>query len=179
MTCLVPPRIVSSHFLSSHLFMTTATALPLEAGTEAPEFNLRTTSGEFVTLSSFRGKKNVLLAFFPLAFTGVCTSELCAFSADFDEFSSFDVEVLPISVDASPSLKEFRTKYDMKVELLSDSRREASAAFGVLHPQAFFANRAYFLIDKTGMIRWSYVEPTIDTKRDNAEILDAIRALSV
>ena len=154
------------------------TVAPLQAGTEAPEFSLRATGGEFVTLSSFRGQKNVLLAFFPLAFTSVCTSELCAFSDDFDKFSSADVEVLPISVDASPSLKEFRSKYGMKVELLSDSKREASAAFGVLHPQAFFSNRAYFLIDKAGMIRWSYVEETIDTKRENVEILEAIRAIA-
>ncbi len=155
------------------------TVAPLHADTEAPEFTLSSTSGESVTLSGFRGQKNVLLAFFPLAFTSVCTSELCAFSEDFDEFSAADVQVLPISVDAVPSLKEFRSKHDMKVELLSDFKREASTAFGVLRPDAFFSNRAYFLIDKTGMIRWSYVEPTPGTKRENAEILDAIRAIAL
>ena len=152
---------------------------PLQAGTEAPEFTLSSTSGESITLSGFRGQRNVLLAFFPLAFTSVCTSELCAFSEDFDQFASAEVQILPISVDAVPSLKEFRSKHEMKVQLLSDFKREASAAFGVLQPDTFFSNRAYFLIDKTGMITWSYVEATPGTKRENAELLDAIRAISV
>ena len=63
----------------------------------------------------------------------------------------------------------------MKVDLLSDFKREASTAFGVLRPDTFFSERAYFLLDTTGMIRWCYVE----TKRDNAELLDAIRAVAV
>lgn len=155
----------------------TTTVTPLQAGTIAPDFTLSSTSGEAVTLSGFRGAKQVLLAFFPLAFTSVCTSELCAFSDDFDEFTSANVQVLPISVDAVPSLKEFRRKYDMKVELLSDFRREASVAFGVLRPDTYFSDRAYFLVDTTGMVRWSYVETTPGTKRANAEILDAIRAI--
>ena len=154
-------------------------AAPLQAGTEAPDFTLGSTSGESVTLSGFREKQNVLLAFFPLAFTGVCTSEMCAFSDGFDEFLGAGVQVLPISVDAVPSLKEFRSKHHMKTELLSDFKREASAAFGVLRPDTFFSNRAYFLIDKAGMIRWSYVEDTPGTKRENAELLDAIRAVGL
>ena len=67
----------------------------------------------------------------------------------------------------------------MKTELLSDFKREASAAFGVLRPDTFFSNRAYFLIDKAGMIRWSYVEETPGTKRENAALLDAIRAVAL
>jgi peroxiredoxin len=154
--------------------MTTSVA-PLLPGVEAPDFTLSSTSGETVTLSSFRGRQNVLLAYFPFAFTSVCTSELCAFSEDFDVFSGADVQVLPISVDAVPSLIEFRRKFEMKVELLSDFRREASAAYGVLHP-GFFSNRAYFLIDKAGVIRWSHVEENLGDKRENAEILHAIMA---
>ena len=157
----------------------TTTLVPLQAGTVAPDFTLASTSGESVTLSSFRGQKHVLLAFFPLAFTGVCTSELCAFSEDFEMFASADVQVLPISVDAVPSLKEFRSKFDMKVELLSDFKREASVAYGVLRPDTFFSNSAYFVVDKAGLIAWSYVEATPRTKRENAEILDAIRAIAV
>ena len=121
----------------------------------------------------------MLLAFFPLAFTGVCTSEMCAFSDGFDDFLGAGAQVLPISVDAVPSLNEFRNKHHMKTELLSDFKREASAAFGVLRPDTFFSNRAYFLIDKAGMIRWSYVEATPGTKRENAELLDAIRAVAL
>src|SRR5690606_37909485 len=105
--------------------MTDTLQQPLKAGDAAPDFTLASTSGEKVTLSDFRGKQDVLLAFFPLAFTSTCTGELCAFSDDFDAFLDENVQVLPISVDATPSLKEFKNKYDMKVELLSDFRRDA------------------------------------------------------
>jgi peroxiredoxin len=81
---------------------------PLAAGDVAPDFTADTTSGQPVTLSEFRGKKRVLLAFFPLAFTSTCTAELCDFSADFDQFGGKDVVVMPISVDSVPTLKEFK-----------------------------------------------------------------------
>ena len=155
-----------------------SSAAPLTAGAEAPEFTLSSTSGGSISLSSFRGHRFVLLAFFPLAFTSVCTSELCAFSDDFDIFSSADVEVLPISVDAVPSLKEFRAKFDMKLDLLSDFKRDASRAYGVLRTDSFFSERAYFLIDKGGIVRWSHVEDALGAKRENAEILKVIRAVS-
>lgn len=154
---------------------TTTVSTPLAVGTEAPEFALSSTSGQTVGLSSFRGQKAVLLAFFPLAFTSTCTTELCAFGEDFDAFVDANVEVLPISVDAVPSLKEFRNKYGMKVELLSDFKREASAAYGVLRPDTFFSERAYFLIDTQGIIRWMHVEEALGQRRENAEILAAIK----
>jgi peroxiredoxin len=148
-----------------------------QVGETAPDFSLASTAGGTVSLASLRGEANVLLAFFPLAFTGVCTVEVCAFSEDFDTFASASVRVLPISVDAVPSLKEFKAKYDMKVDLLSDFKRLASRAYGVLREDTFFSQRAYFLIDKTGVIRWSYVEDTIGSRRENAEIFAAIAAL--
>lgn len=155
--------------------MTTTATQPPVAGDTAPDFTLDSTAGEKVTLSAFQGRKNVLLAFFPLAFTSTCTSELCAFSDDFDAFAGADVEVLPISVDAVPSLKEFRNKFQMKAELLSDFRRDASRAYGVLREDTFFSQRAYFLIDKTGIVRWAHVEAHPGLRRENAEILEAIR----
>ena len=147
-------------------------------GTPAPDFTLDTTAGSAVTLSSFQGKQNVLLAFFPLAFTSTCTAELCAFSDDYSAFAGKDVTVIPISVDAVPSLKEFKAKYAMGVDLASDFKRTASRAYDVLHPERYFSQRAYFLIDKAGIVRWSYVEATPGTKRENAEILAAIAKLS-
>ena len=148
------------------------------AGERAPDFSLQSTSGETVTLSSFAGRKHVLLAFFPLAFTSTCTTELCAFTEDFDQFLGRDVEVLPISVDSVPTLREFKRKYDMKAELLSDFKREASKAYGTLWQDAYFSNRAYFLVDKSGTVRWSHVEANPGQRRENSEILEQIAKLS-
>jgi peroxiredoxin len=147
-------------------------------GDVAPDFTAASTSGKDVSLSSFRGKRNVLLAFFPLAFTGTCTKELICFTEDFDQFAGKGVEILPISVDSTASLKEFKNKLRMKTELLSDFNREISRAYGVLNEERFFSNRAYFLIDKKGQVRWSHVEANNSQRRENSEILAAIELLS-
>jgi peroxiredoxin len=149
-----------------------------QPGDVAPDFTADSTSGNPVTLSSFRGKRNVLLAFFPLAFTGTCTKELVCFTEDFDQFAGRGVEILPISVDATPSLREFKNKLHMQTDLLSDFKREISRAYGVLNEERFFANRAYFLIDKEGKVRWSYIERNNGDRRENSEILEARRLLS-
>jgi len=146
-------------------------------GAPAPDFTLASTSGQTVTLSALRGR-NALLAFFPLAFTSTCTAEMCAFSEDFDAFATRDVVVLPISVDAVPSLKEFKKQQDMKTDLLSDFKREASRAYGVLNEDTFYSKRAYFLIDKSGIIRWAHVEEKAGMRRENAEILEQIAKLA-
>lgn len=146
-------------------------------GAAAPDFTLASTSGETVTLSGFRGKSPVLIAFFPLAFTSTCTTELCDFSDDYDSFAQSQVVVLPISVDSIPTLKEFKAKYNLKTDLLSDFKREVAPAYGVMWQDAFFANRAYFLVDKDGIIRWEHVETTPSGKRGNDEILAEIAKL--
>ena len=151
----------------------------LAAGDRAPDFTAESTSGQPVTLSSFQGRKRVLLAFFPLAFTSTCTTELCDFSADFDQFASRDVEVLPISVDSLPTLKEFKAKHHMRQDLLSDFRRDISRAYGVLLADKFFSARAYFLIDVSGTISWAHIETNPGLKRSNAEILEQISAVTV
>jgi peroxiredoxin len=156
---------------------TTAVERQPAVGDLAPDFTADSTAGPPVTLSSFRGKKHVLLAFFPLAFTSVCTAEMCDFSDDFDRFAGRDVEVLPISVDSIPTLKEFKAKHGMRVELLSDFKRDISRAYGVLLPERFFSNRAYFLIGKDGRIAWKHVEESPGHKRSNDEILERIQAL--
>ena len=148
------------------------------AGDRAPDFTADSTSGQPVTLSSFEGKKRVLLAFFPLAFTSTCTTELCDFSADFDQFASKDVEVLPISVDSVPTLKEFKNKHQMRVDLVSDFKRDIARAYGVLLADKFFSARAYFLVDLNGTISWAHVEANPGLKRTNAEILEQIAAAS-
>jgi peroxiredoxin len=151
---------------------------PPQAGEIAPEFTAASTSGSDVSLSSFRGKRNVLLAFFPLAFTGTCTKELVCFTEDFDQFTGKGVEILPISVDSTASLKEFKNKLQMKTDLLSDFKRDISRAYGVLNEARFYSNRAYFLIDQDGRVRWSHVEDNNGQRRENSEILAAIKLLS-
>lgn len=145
-------------------------------GTTAPDFTVDSTGGP-VTLSSFRGQQHVLLAFFPLAFTSTCTAELCAFTEDYSAFAGRDVAVIPISVDAVPSLKEYKAKYAMSVDLASDFKRDISRAYGTLHAERYFSNRAYFLIDKQGIVRWSFVEIKPGTRRENSEILAEIAKL--
>jgi peroxiredoxin len=149
-----------------------------QAGDLAPDFTAASTSGTDVSLSSFRGKKNVLLAFFPLAFTGTCTKELICFTEDFDQFAGNGVEILPISVDSTASLREFKNKLHMKTELLSDFKRDISRAYGVLNEDRFYSNRAYFLIDRNGVVRWSHVEAKNGERRENSEILAEIELLS-
>jgi peroxiredoxin len=149
-----------------------------QVGDAAPDFVAPSTSGKDVSLSSFRGKRNVLLAFFPLAFTGTCTKELVCFTEDFDQFAGKGVEILPISVDSTASLKEFKNKLQMKTELLSDFKRDISRAYGVLNEDRFYSNRAYFLIDREGGIRWCHVERSNGDRRQNSEILAEIEQLS-
>jgi peroxiredoxin len=149
-----------------------------QIGDAAPDFVAPSTSGKDVSLSSFRGKRNVLLAFFPLAFTGTCTKELVCFTEDFDQFAGKGVEILPISVDSTASLKEFKNKLQMKTELLSDFKRDISRAYGVLNEDRFYSNRAYFLIDREGRLRWSHVEGNNGERRENPEILAEIELLS-
>lgn len=145
-------------------------------GTAAPDFTLDSTAGSPVTLSALRGQA-VLLAFFPLAFTSTCTAELCDMRDDYDQFAERGVTVLPISVDSVPTLKEYKAKYGMKAELLSDFKRTASQAYGVLLPERFYANRAYFLVDRDGTVRWTHVEQNPSMKRTNAELFEAIAQL--
>jgi peroxiredoxin len=153
-----------------------STALP--AGTVAPDFSLPATSGDVVTLSRHRGRKRVLLAFFPAAFTSVCTSELCALSDDFDAFIDADVEVLPISVDTIAVLKDFRTAHDMRVQLLSDEGGIVARQYGAMWTDGMVANRAYFLIDREGVVQWAHAEQHPGLRRDNAEILKQINSVT-
>jgi peroxiredoxin len=153
----------------------TATGMP-SVGSIAPDFTLPSTSGRDVTLSGLRGKK-VLLAFFPLAFTSTCTDELGAFTEDYDAFRDANTEVLPISVDSIPTLREFKAKERISVDLLSDFKREVSRLYGTLLQDKFYSNRAYVLIDRDGIVRWTFAEEATRNRRENAELLERIRSL--
>jgi peroxiredoxin len=147
------------------------------AGDAAPDFTAPSTSGAPVTLSSFREKSSVLIAFFPLAFTSTCTAELCAFSDDFDRFADAGVEILPISVDSVDSLREYRSRYQMRSHLLSDFRRDICKLYGVFNERKFYADRSYFLVDRNGVIRWAFAEEVNGKRRSNDEIFSQLGSL--
>ena len=147
------------------------------AGSPAPDFTLPSTADTDVTLSQLRGT-NVLLAFFPLAFTKTCTRELCAFTDDYAQFQSADTVVLPISVDSVPTLKEFKAKERMSLDLLSDFKRDVSRQYGTLLEDKFFSNRAYVLIDRGGDRALELRRGYARHRRENAELLQQLRALS-
>ena len=146
-------------------------------GSPAPDFTLPSTAGSDVTLSKLRGR-NVLLAFFPLAFTRVCTAEMCAFSIDYGRFRSANTEVLPISVDSIATLTEFKAKERLTVDLLSDFKRDVCRAYGTLIEEKFFSNRAYVLVDRGGIVRWTFMEQTPGTRRENEELLGELAKLA-
>jgi peroxiredoxin len=148
-----------------------------KVGEPAPDFSLKSTSGDVVTLGQFKGQKNVLVAFFPLAFTSVCTAENCAFTEDYARFETANTVVLPVSVDSTPTLNEFRAKHKMTHHLLSDFKRDAGRAYGVLDEEKFFTKRAYFLVDKQGVLRYAHVEAETRLSRTNGELLAEIQKL--
>ncbi len=145
-------------------------------GSQAPDFTLPSTTGSAVSLSALHGR-NVLLAFFPLAFTSTCTKELCDMRDDWDHFATASTVVVPISVDSTPTLKEFKSKYSLRSDFLSDFKRDVARQYGVLLEDRFYSTRAYFLIDRAGIIRWEHVEENPSEKRSNAELLEQIRKL--
>jgi len=147
-------------------------------GSPAPAFVLPSTNGTTVTLEQFLGQKNVLLAFFPLAFTGTCTAQVCEFSEDYGRYEGAETVVLPVSVDSVPTLKVFKDRERLRVDLHSDFKREVSRLYGTLLEAHFFSNRAYVLIDRQGIVRWAFAEESPGHRRENAEILAEIAKLA-
>jgi peroxiredoxin len=126
----------------------------LKVGDMAPDFTLPDNNNKPVTLSSFRGKKNVILAFYVLAFTGGWTKELQGYQAGIDsgKIDLNDTAVFGVSIDASPSNNAFAKQLNLTFPLLSDMKREVSKAYGILNDQYSFANRTTFVVDKEGKI---------------------------
>jgi peroxiredoxin (alkyl hydroperoxide reductase subunit C) len=122
----------------------------------APDFTLRDQNREEVTLSSFRGNHAVLLIFYPFAFTGICTGELCALRDDLSVFQNDHVQVLTVSCDSPYSLKIFAEKEGYDFPLLSDFWPHGALAqtYGTFNEQGGMANRGTFLIDTDGIVRF-------------------------
>ena len=128
--------------------------MPLEIGAIAPDFTLKNQFGEDVTLSQFRGKKPVVIVFFPLAFSGICTGELCEIRDNIVIFDRADVELLGVSVDSHFTLRAWAEQEKYSFQLLSDRWPTGAVAsdYGVFVDGAGIANRATFVIDKDGRI---------------------------
>ena len=134
---------------------------PLEVGATAPDFTLPDQNGVETTLSAFRGSKNVLLVFYPFAFSGICTGELHAIRDDLGAFVGDDVQVLAISCDPVFSLRGWADLEGYFFPLLSDfwPHGEVSRAYGVFHEAGGNATRGTFLSDAEGVIRWTLHNP--------------------
>ena len=133
--------------------------MTVEVGQVAPDFTLKNQFGEEVSLSDFRGSKNVVIIFFPLSFTGICTGELCEIRDRAEVFGREDVQVLGISCDSSATHKVFATQESLAYPLLSDfwPHGEVARKFGVFNDDFGFAIRGTFIIDKEGVVRWAVV----------------------
>jgi peroxiredoxin len=147
-------------------------------GDVAPDFTLRDQNNEEFTLSSFRGEKAVLIVFYPLAFTGICTGELCRVRDDLSTFQNDDVQVVTISVDSPYSHKIFSEKEGYDFPLLSDfwPHGGVAQAYGVFNETTGFANRGTFLVDRSGIVRFAEMNGPGDG-RDPAAWVAAIKAL--
>ncbi|MET8554783.1 peroxiredoxin [Streptomyces sp. NPDC004959] len=152
--------------------------MAIEAGTKAPEFELKDHHGRTVRLSDFRGEKNVVLLFFPFAFTGVCTGELCALRDELPKFENADTQLLAVSNDSVHSLRVFAEQEGLEYPLLSDfwPHGEVSRAYGVFAEDKGCAVRGTFIIDKEGVVRWTVVNDLPDA-RDLGEYLKALETL--
>lgn len=134
----------------------TSSNLP-RVGSEAPDFRLRGPGGVFYSLSEYRGEKHVLVAFYPLAFSPVCSHQLPELQKALPRLEAAGITVLGVSVDSHYSNAAFARALGVTFPLLSDWKREASRAYGVLHPEANASGRALFLVDLQGRIAWSEV----------------------
>ena len=140
--------------------------MTIAVGAEAPDFELPNQFGEKVSPSSFRGKKNVVVVFFPFAFTGTCTGELCALRDDISVFQNDKVELLAISCDAMFTQKVFAEKEGYQFPLLSDfwPHGDTARKYGVFNEERGLALRGTFVIDKQGIVRWSVVNSPAEAR---------------
>jgi peroxiredoxin len=141
--------------------------MPLPVGSKAPDFTLKTKNAEGVhdvTLSQNFGKKKSVILFFPLAFTGVCTQEMCDITAGLNAFQGMDAEVYGVSVDSPFAQEAWAEKNNIKVKLLSDLNKKTAEAYGVLLPDLMgfgaVSARAAFVVDKNGKVAYAEQTPT-------------------
>jgi len=147
----------------------------IKVGDAAPDWTLSGTENANITLSSFKGTKNVVLLFYPLDFSPVCSLQLPTYQARKTEFDDRDTAIFGISTDSKWSHKAFSEQLGLEFPLLSDYERKVSDAYGVLRPEGY-TNRAVFVVDKTGTVR--YIDITSPGEQpDQAEVLKVLETI--
>jgi peroxiredoxin len=144
--------------------------MAVEVGAKAPDFTLNDYNKQQVTLSQFQGKQNVLLVFYPFAFSRICGGELCQLRDELTDYTNSNVQVLGISVDSPFALKAWADQEGYKFPLLSDFWPHGAVAtiYGVFNEKAGLANRGTFLIDTTGTVRFTEINQPGDARDQNA-----------
>ncbi len=156
--------------------------MTLSKGDKAPEFNLFSTEKNEVKLSDYKGK-NLVILFFPLAFTGVCTAELCTIRDSYNKYESLNAEVIGISVDSLFTLEQFKKAENYNFKLLSDFNKEASRSYGSLYDQFVLgmkgvSKRSAFVVDSNGIIQYAEVLEDAGEQPDFAAIQKSLAALN-
>jgi peroxiredoxin len=151
----------------------------VEIGQEAPDFTLKSHTGEEVTLSQFRGTKSVVLVFIPFAFTGVCEGELCAIRDDFTAFESAGAQVLAISTDTAPTLKQWADSQGWTFPTLSDFWPHGAVAklYGAFNEERGCANRVTVVIDRDGKVVDTFASDNLGTARPSERYEEAMAKL--
>jgi peroxiredoxin len=154
--------------------------MAVEAGQEAPDFTLKDQHGNDVTLSSFRGKDNVVIVFYPFTFTGVCEGELCSLRDDRSDFTAKNAQVLAVSCDSRHSQAMWAKQQGFDFPVLSDfwPHGAVAKAYGVFNEALGCANRATFVIDKAGTVVDTFASPDLGTPRDKAAYEAALARLA-
>jgi len=155
--------------------------MAVEVGSKAPDFTLVNQDREGVTLSEELKKGNVVLAFFPGAFSGTCTKEMCNFRETMSHFTSANAHVLGVSTDTFFALKAWREQQHFEFQLLSDYNKDVITAYDVVNPDMIglknIAKRAVFVIDKSGVVRYREVLDDARNEPDYGKLSEALTKL--
>lgn len=149
-------------------------------GDPAPDFSLPANDGRTYSLAQFRGKRHVVLVFYPGDDTPTCTAQLCDYRDGWDEFQKLDAVILGVSTNDMAAHRKFAEKFAFPFPLLEDPDRVLCKAYGVLMLGGLLpvANRAVFIIDKQGVVRYRHIETIPIFKRSRAELLAELRKLA-
>ena len=158
--------------------------MALNVGDLAPDFSLPAGPGpDRVTLSSYRGDRNVVVLFFPLAFSSVCTDEICRMAEDYSALSGMNAEVLGISVDSPFVAQKFAQETNADFPFLSDFNRKAIYAYDVVYEDFFglhgVAKRSAFVVDREGILRYAWVSEDAGVEPDYDQIRKVLSELAI